>query len=125
MHCSHSFFICLIIVFIVQRIDCQEMSVRQAMKEISSIIKSVKVKEGAGFIVSRPFPGRVEQIDPFLLLDHIGPTKYGPGEAKGAPNHPHRGFETVTYMIQGEFQHKDSMGNKGFLNEGIWSSSCW
>ncbi len=55
----------------------------------------------------RPFPTRVlMDFDPFLLLDEMGPVDYAPGEAKGAPDHPHRGFETVTYMLEGEFGHK-------------------
>ena len=52
-----------------------------------------------------------ELIDPFLLLDHLGPTEWGPKEAIGAPDHPHRGFETVTYLLAGENEHKDSKGN--------------
>lgn len=58
------------------------------------------------------------QVDPFLLLDHFGPIDYAPGEAKGAPNHPHRGFETVSYLLEGEFEHKDSMGNHGLIDAG-------
>lgn len=54
----------------------------------------------------------------FLMLDHFGPVEYGPGEAVGAPDHPHRGFETVTYMLQGTFEHKDSWGNEGRLGPG-------
>jgi len=57
-------------------------------------------------------------MDPFLMLDHMGPQNWLPGEAKGAPWHPHRGFETVTYLIQGEFMHRDSMGSKGTLRPG-------
>ena len=56
--------------------------------------------------------------DPFLMLDHLGPAKYGPGEAVGAPDHPHRGFETVTYVLSGGFEHKDSAGNRGTLSPG-------
>lgn len=52
------------------------------------------------------------------MLDHFGPATYGPGEAVGAPDHPHRGQETVTYMVQGTFEHKDSFGNTGTLNNG-------
>lgn len=48
----------------------------------------------------------------------MGPVEYGPGEATGAPDHPHRGFETVSYILEGEMQHKDSRGNKGFLGPG-------
>lgn len=52
------------------------------------------------------------------MMDHFGPTEYGPGEAVGAPDHPHRGFVTVTYMLQGEFEHRDSAGNHGVLRDG-------
>jgi len=60
----------------------------------------------------------VMQVDPFLLLDELGLVNYAPGEAIGAPDHPHRGFETVTYMIDGEFQHADSSGKRGELLPG-------
>jgi redox-sensitive bicupin YhaK (pirin superfamily) len=70
-------------------------------------------------IVTRPFPTpRLDQIDPFLLLDRLGPHTHGPGEAKGAPDHPHRGFETVTYVLDGAMEHKDSVGNHGRLASG-------
>ena len=58
------------------------------------------------------------QFDPFLLLDHLGPVTWGPGEGIGAPDHPHRGFETVTYLLSGGFQHKDSAGHAGKLAPG-------
>jgi quercetin 2,3-dioxygenase len=57
-------------------------------------------------------------VDPFLLLDEMGPAEYGPGEALGAPDHPHRGFETVTYALEGEFEHEDSAGHRGKLGPG-------
>jgi hypothetical protein len=57
-------------------------------------------------------------VDPFLLLDEMGPAEYGPGEAVGAPDHPHRGFETVTYMLEGEFEHEDSAGHRGAIRPG-------
>jgi redox-sensitive bicupin YhaK (pirin superfamily) len=57
-------------------------------------------------------------VDPFLLIDHMGPADYAPGEAVGAPDHPHRGFETVTYMIEGAFEHEDSAGHKGRIGPG-------
>ena len=57
-------------------------------------------------------------LSPFLLLDEMGPNVTGPGEAVGAPWHPHRGFETVTYLLDGRMQHEDSAGNKGELNPG-------
>jgi hypothetical protein len=57
-------------------------------------------------------------VDPFLLLDEMGPADYGPGQAVGAPDHPHRGFETVTYMLEGEFEHEDSAGHRGRIKPG-------
>lgn len=75
--------------------------------------------EGEGFVVHRAFPNHsLREFDPFLLLDEMGPIVLSAGEAKGAPDHPHRGFETVTYMIDGVFEHKDSQGNSGKLSPG-------
>ena len=75
------------------------------------------VLEGGGFPVRRP-TAMGQLMSPFLLLDEMGPVHWDPGQAIGAPAHPHRGFETVTYMIQGAMQHEDSAGNKGDLNPG-------
>ena len=58
------------------------------------------------------------EADPFLLLDHAGPTMNGPGETKGTSWHPHRGFETVTYMLDGEISHRDTTGGGGVIAEG-------
>ena len=66
----------------------------------------------------RPVGGEIRDCDPFLMLDHMGPVTYKPGEAVGAPDHPHRGFETVTYLIDGSMKHQDSAGNSGVLTEG-------
>src|SRR5437762_4724009 len=75
--------------------------------------------EGEGFPVRRPFPtNALDRLDPFLLLDEIGPVNVAPGDAKGAPDHPHRGFETVTYLLAGEMQHRDSAGHAGTLHAG-------
>jgi quercetin 2,3-dioxygenase len=76
--------------------------------------------EGAGFEVWRPFPGglSMHDTDPFLLLDQLGPVWYEPHAAKGAPWHPHRGFETVTYVLDGEIAHHDSNGGGGVIGEG-------
>jgi hypothetical protein len=83
------------------------------------LLRAAHQTEGAGFSVRRPFPGRaVDHLDPFLLLDEMGPTELRPGEAKGAPDHPHRGFETVTYLLAGELEHRDSHGNAGRLGPG-------
>ncbi len=70
-------------------------------------------------VVTRPFPtARLDHLDPFLLLDRLGPVTHGPGEAKGAPDHPHRGFETVTYVLEGAMEHGDSQGNHGRIEAG-------
>jgi len=88
-------------------------------RKIKQIIDSISVLEGGGFPVRRPFPTQdVDNIDPFLLLDHMGPKEWRPGEAIGAPEHPHRGFETVTYLLEGKMLHADSWGNSGKLDPG-------
>jgi redox-sensitive bicupin YhaK (pirin superfamily) len=82
-------------------------------------VRATETLEGGGFHVRRPFPTRVlGELDPFLLLDEMGPTDAGPGEAKGAPDHPHRGFETVTYLLAGELLHRDSHGGVGRIGPG-------
>jgi len=91
----------------------------QANRSIRKIITVGARTEGAGLPVRGPFPGtQLSDVDPFLLLDEVGPIVYGPGEAIGAPPHPHRGFETVTYVLEGEIEHRDSMGNHGTLGPG-------
>jgi hypothetical protein len=88
-------------------------------REVVRIIQAHRQTEGAGFVVRRPLPTMgLEQLDPFLLLDEMGPAEYAPGEAVGAPDHPHRGFETVTYALEGEFEHEDSAGHRGSLRPG-------
>jgi redox-sensitive bicupin YhaK (pirin superfamily) len=88
-------------------------------RTIERVYPAVRTTEGGGFVVHRPFPTRMlMDFDPFLLLDEMGPVDYAPGEAKGAPDHPHRGFETVTYVLEGEFGHKDSAGHSGTLRAG-------
>jgi hypothetical protein len=88
-------------------------------RKVERVISAHRQLEGGGFVVRRPFPtGGLELVDPFLLLDEMGPADYGPGEAVGAPDHPHRGFETVTYMLEGQFEHEDSAGNKGAIAAG-------
>src|ERR1043165_9467620 len=79
---------------------------------VAGIVNSIETLEGGGFLVRRPFPqASFSEFDPFLLLDEMGPMDVAPGEAKGAPDHPHRGFETVTYLLSGEMEHKDSRGH--------------
>ena len=88
-------------------------------REVHRLITAHRQREGGGFVVRRPFPTQaIDHIDPFLLLDEMGPADYAPGEAVGAPDHPHRGFETVTYMLDGEFEHEDSAGNRGTIRTG-------
>ena len=90
-----------------------------AVREPTRIVTAHRQREGAGFIVRRPVPTQgLDTVDPFLLLDEMGPIDYGPGEAVGAPDHPHRGFETITYMLEGEFEHEDSAGHRGTLRPG-------
>jgi hypothetical protein len=75
--------------------------------------------EGEGFPVRRAFAGvPLHQLDPFVHMDQMGEVEYAPGEPKGTPWHPHRGFETVTYMIDGTFQHHDSEGGGGLITDG-------
>ncbi len=90
-----------------------------AIRTVKKIVNSITTTEGEGFLVHRSFPtNALMQHDPFLLLDEMGPKEYGAGEARGAPDHPHRGFETVTYMLEGSFQHEDSNGGTGRLFPG-------
>jgi redox-sensitive bicupin YhaK (pirin superfamily) len=90
-------------------------------RSVANIVSAPSLLEGAGFPVRRPWPSRgitFRDADPFLLLDHMGAVEYAPGEAKGAPWHPHRGFETVTYIIDGAFEHHDSQGGGGYIANG-------
>ena len=95
------------------------MSQDPSVRKVARIVTSIRTREGGGFIVHRPFPTQMlMDYDPFLLLDEMGPVEYGPGEAVGAPDHPHRGFETVTYVLDGKMQHKDSHGHAGSIGPG-------
>jgi redox-sensitive bicupin YhaK (pirin superfamily) len=88
-------------------------------RSVARVITAHRQLEGGGFVVRRPFPtAGLALVDPFLLLDEMGPIDYPPGEAIGAPDHPHRGFETVTYILEGEGQHEDSAGHRGFIGPG-------
>src|SRR4051812_38713395 len=89
-------------------------------RAVERVVVAHHAVEGAGFEVWRPFPGGVDAhiADPFFLLDQLGPVEYGPNEAVGAPWHPHRGFETVTYVIDGVVSHHDSNGGGGVIGEG-------
>ena len=75
--------------------------------------------EGEGFPVRRAFAGvDLSDLDPFVHMDQMGEVEYAPGEPKGTPWHPHRGFETVTYIIDGIFEHHDSNGGGGTITDG-------
>lgn len=88
-------------------------------RSVSQVTNAKTTMEGEGFLVHRAFPNQsLGEFDPFLLLDEMGPINLSAGEAKGAPDHPHRGFETVTYLIDGVFEHKDSQGHSGKIKTG-------
>ncbi|HEY8546936.1 MAG TPA: pirin family protein [Acidimicrobiales bacterium] len=88
-------------------------------RPVQSVTTAPSGFEGEGFPVRRAFAG-VEQskLDPFIHMDQMGEVEYAPGEPKGTPWHPHRGFETVTYMIDGTFRHQDSTGGGGLITNG-------
>ena len=97
----------------------EQQETGRAGRTVSGIVNSIETLEGGGFLVRRPFPkASFSDFDPFLLLDEMGPMDVSPGEAKGAPDHPHRGFETVTYLLSGDMEHKDSRGHAGRLRAG-------
>src|SRR3989440_10723371 len=88
-------------------------------RSVAKVVPATRTVEGGGSVVRPTSPSpRLDMVDPFLLLDHMGPADYAPGEAVGAPDHPHRGFETVTYMLEGAFEHHDSSGGGGYLGPG-------
>ncbi len=88
-------------------------------RPVLDVADAPRMLEGAGFEVRRAFAGiDLRYADPFLLLDHMGAVEYAPGEARGAPDHPHRGFETVTYMMDGKIEHRDSNGGGGIITDG-------
>jgi redox-sensitive bicupin YhaK (pirin superfamily) len=88
-------------------------------RPVSSVTTAPSGYEGEGFPVRRAFAGMsFAQLDPFVHMDQMGEVHYAPGEPKGTPWHPHRGFETVTYMIDGTFAHQDSNGGGGVITDG-------
>ncbi|KAI9003874.1 pirin domain protein [Hyaloraphidium curvatum] len=90
-----------------------------ARRAVNYVLRASETVEGAGFTVRRPFPtGQLQHYDPFLLLDHLPDRVVEPGKAVGAPTHPHRGFVTLTHIVHGENEHKDSAGNHGVLGPG-------
>ena len=96
-----------------------EPDVTIAERKITSVTTAPSGLEGEGFPVRRAFAGvDLPRLDPFVHMDQMGEVDYGPGEPKGTPWHPHRGFETVTYIIDGTFRHQDSNGGGGLITNG-------
>jgi len=88
-------------------------------RPVVSVTTAPSGYEGEGFPVRRAFAGvDARALDPFIHMDQMGEVNYAPGEPKGTPWHPHRGFETVTYMIDGTFRHQDSNGGGGLITNG-------
>ena len=88
-------------------------------RPVISVTTAPSGVEGEGFPVRRAFAGvDLRALDPFVHMDQMGEVEYAPGEPKGTPWHPHRGFETVTYLIDGEFRHEDSNGGGGLITNG-------
>ncbi len=89
------------------------------LRDIAFIVPAHAAVEGEGMPIRRAIPARsLPLLDPFLLLDHFGPIQLGPGLDAGIPDHPHRGFQTLTYLLQGAMEHKDSRGGHGRLAPG-------
>ena len=90
-----------------------------ALRTVRSLTTAPSGYEGEGFPVKRAFAGVPKEVlDPFVHMDEMGSVDYGPGEPRGTDWHPHRGFETVTYIIDGTFQHQDSHGGGGVITDG-------
>lgn len=88
-------------------------------RPVRSVTSAPRGFEGEGFPVRRAFAGvELTDLDPFIHLDQMGEVEYAPGEPKGTPWHPHRGFETVTYMLDGTLRHQDSHGGGGLITDG-------
>ena len=88
-------------------------------RTVVDVVPAPQMLEGEGFVVRRPVPAPgLEAIGPFIMLDHMGPVLLAPGEAKGAPTHPHAGMETLTYLLEGRGHHLDSLGNFSVMGPG-------
>lgn len=99
-------------------IRCMDITTA-AVRSTTRVVRPFHTFEGEGFPVRRPFPQpELPLVDPFLMVDQVGPHVLGPGEAKGAPPHPHRGFETIQYVIEGAMEDIDSEGHKRVMNPG-------
>jgi redox-sensitive bicupin YhaK (pirin superfamily) len=104
-------------VTILDRVALPDQPVRQ--RPVRSVTTAPSGYEGEGFPVRRAFAGvDLAHLDPFIHLDQMGEVDYAPGEPKGTAWHPHRGFETVTYLLDGTFEHQDSNGGGGLITNG-------
>jgi len=105
-------------VLMLPRIEIPDPRVSTA-RAVISVTTAPKGFEGEGFPVRRAFAGvDLRALDPFIHMDQMGEVEYAPGAPKGTPWHPHRGFETVTYMIDGEMEHADTHGGGGLITNG-------
>jgi redox-sensitive bicupin YhaK (pirin superfamily) len=105
-------------LLVLDRIEVPDPT-RATIRPVTSVTSAPSGFEGEGFPVRRAFAGvALADLDPFVHMDQMGEVDYGPGEPKGTAWHPHRGFETVTYMIDGIFQHQDSIGGGGIIMDG-------
>jgi quercetin 2,3-dioxygenase len=105
-------------VLALPRVEAPDPTTSRA-RPVLTVTTAPSGLEGEGFPVRRAFAGvDVGALDPFIHMDQMGEVEYAPGEAKGTPWHPHRGFETVTYMIDGTFRHQDSIGGGGLITNG-------
>src|SRR2546427_6981909 len=101
----------------LERLSSPSESAR--IRPVRSVTTAPGGLDGEGFPVRRAFQGvDLAELDPFVHMDQMGEVEYAPGEPKGTPWHPHRGFETVTYMIDGTFEHRDSNGGGGVITNG-------
>jgi len=104
-------------ILVLPRVPASDVT--QTERKVTSVTTAPSGYEGEGFPVRRAFAGvDLARLDPFIHMDQMGEVDYGPGEPKGTPWHPHRGFETVTYIIDGTFKHQDSNGGGGLITNG-------
>jgi redox-sensitive bicupin YhaK (pirin superfamily) len=104
-------------LLVLDKVRAPELTERE--RQVRTVTTAPRALEGEGFPVRRAFAGiSAADLDPFVHMDQMGEVDYAPGEPKGTPWHPHRGFETVTYMIDGTFAHRDSTGGGGLITNG-------
>jgi quercetin 2,3-dioxygenase len=105
-------------ILLLPRISEPDPAVAQD-RPVQAVTTAPSAYEGEGFPVRRAFAGvDLRALDPFIHMDQMGEVNYAPGEPKGTAWHPHRGFETVTYIIDGTFRHQDSNGGGGLITNG-------